>query len=164
MLRHALQCLVIALTLTGSDMAQAQESWPRWEAGSQFSLISAGGMTNVRAEAGISRFFFTRHALELRGGVSHLLSATALDLDGSYALHLRWCRLLGFARVGAGLRFEQVGGGHRSRLAVFGGGGVKIRLGSMLALRLELTGRHLIGAPGVADELALLVGPVALWN
>ncbi len=95
---------------------------------------------------------------------SHILAASALDLEADYALHQAWRSVLGFLRAGVGTRFELVGGGaSRTRLALVVGLGVKVRAGPFFALRADIEYRYLAGAPGVAGELALLIGPEALW-
>jgi len=52
---------------------------------------------------------------------------------------------------------------NRARAVLLTGLGVKVRLGGPFGLRTDLEYRYLTGAPGVASELALLFGVVALW-
>lgn len=141
----------------------ADLSVPNWEAGGQFSLVAAGGDLAIRMQI-VGGHLWGPHELELHAGLTRVHAATLSDVDGSYALHYVRGLWMMFARVGVGARFEHVGGGgRRSRWSVLAGAGVKLRASETLALRTDIEYRHLGGAPGVADEFAILVGPVALW-
>lgn len=137
--------------------------WPRWELSGQLSLTAAADSVSFRVQ-GIAGRLLGRHEIELRFAGSRVLEATTIDLDGGYAIHARWRSLLPFVRVAAGVRIEHVGGGLARTRAILGGGaGVKVLLHRVVGIRLDLEYRHLTGAPGVSDELGLLVGVMALW-